>query len=290
MSDVPAPTGSRARRGWEPEGGWHRRAGPGDPLGLRRGSAQVRDRRRAGAGHVQAGREVDGRSGGHRVRLYPAAPPVVGPRPHARGPVDRVPDHRRRVPARAPSVPYPPGLRGGGPEVHRRAPRQAGRTAQARRVQHAVRHVGRRGRLHLFCRPRRECTNSAPSRSAPTGRSPARCRSCSRKSSCTSTLGPACSDGWSTTVPSTSGSKAEAQAAVNKWYPRALDMFGHSNSDTSRRAIEYGLKRWTNEEARARYISEVTSLMGSVGLELPRPSSTGTCSRPTRWAGAAPLL
>ncbi|MGB6442697.1 MAG: Phenylacetic acid catabolic protein, partial [Thermoplasmata archaeon] len=56
------------------------------------------------------------------------------------------------------------------------------------------------------------------------------------------------------------GSKAEAQTAVNKWYPRALDMFGHSNSATSRRAIEFGLKRWTNEEARARYIQEVSGL------------------------------
>jgi len=71
--------------------------------------------------------------------------------------------------------------------------------------------------------------------------------------------------------PKYTGSKAEAQAAVTKWYPRALDMFGHSNSDTSRRAIEYGLKRWTNEEARARYISEVTGLMASVGLDLPAP-------------------
>jgi 1,2-phenylacetyl-CoA epoxidase catalytic subunit len=67
------------------------------------------------------------------------------------------------------------------------------------------------------------------------------------------------------------GSKAEAQAAVNKWYPRALDMFGHSNSATSRRAIEYGLKRWTNEEARARYIQEVTGLTSGIGLELPAP-------------------
>ncbi|HXQ48563.1 MAG TPA: Phenylacetic acid catabolic protein [Thermoplasmata archaeon] len=71
--------------------------------------------------------------------------------------------------------------------------------------------------------------------------------------------------------PKYAGSKAEAQSAVNKWYPRALDMFGHSNSETSRRAIEYGLKRWTNEEARARYISEVTGLMASVGLDLPAP-------------------
>ena len=67
------------------------------------------------------------------------------------------------------------------------------------------------------------------------------------------------------------GSRAEAQAAVTKWYPRALDMFGHSNSSTSRRAIEYGLKRWTNEEARARYIEEVTALTTRIGLELPAP-------------------
>ncbi len=69
--------------------------------------------------------------------------------------------------------------------------------------------------------------------------------------------------------PKYAGSKEEAQAAVRKWYPRALDMFGHSHSDTSRRAIEWGLKRWTNEEARARYIQEVTQLTSSIGLELP---------------------
>ncbi|HTZ61822.1 MAG TPA: Phenylacetic acid catabolic protein [Thermoplasmata archaeon] len=67
------------------------------------------------------------------------------------------------------------------------------------------------------------------------------------------------------------GSREEAQRAVEKWYPRALDMFGHSQSATSRRAIEYGLKRWTNEEARARYIQEVSGLMGQIGLALPPP-------------------
>jgi ring-1,2-phenylacetyl-CoA epoxidase subunit PaaA len=71
--------------------------------------------------------------------------------------------------------------------------------------------------------------------------------------------------------PKYSGSKEEAQSAVHKWYPRALDMFGHSNSDTSRRAIEYGLKRWTNEEARRRFIEEVTGLVASLGLALPPP-------------------
>ncbi len=65
------------------------------------------------------------------------------------------------------------------------------------------------------------------------------------------------------------GSKEEAQGAIQKWYPRALDMFGHSNSATSRRAIEFGLKRWTNEEARARYVQEVSALTAKMGLELP---------------------
>jgi 1,2-phenylacetyl-CoA epoxidase catalytic subunit len=71
--------------------------------------------------------------------------------------------------------------------------------------------------------------------------------------------------------PKYAGTKEEAQEAVQKWYPRALDMFGHSNSDTSRRAIEYGLKRWTNEEARRRYIEEVSALVPTLGLTLPPP-------------------
>ena len=65
------------------------------------------------------------------------------------------------------------------------------------------------------------------------------------------------------------GDKAEAQAATNKWYPRALDMFGHSDSETSRKAITLGLKRWTNEEARQKFIQEVAPLVKSMGLELP---------------------
>jgi 1,2-phenylacetyl-CoA epoxidase catalytic subunit len=66
-----------------------------------------------------------------------------------------------------------------------------------------------------------------------------------------------------------SGSQEEAQEAVNTWYPRALDMFGHSHSETSAKAIELGLKRWTNEEARERYIHEITPLVASMGLDLP---------------------
>jgi 1,2-phenylacetyl-CoA epoxidase catalytic subunit len=65
------------------------------------------------------------------------------------------------------------------------------------------------------------------------------------------------------------GDKEEAQAAIRKWYPRALDMFGHTGSETSRKAIDWGLKRWTNEEARALYIQELTPMIHALGLELP---------------------
>jgi len=67
------------------------------------------------------------------------------------------------------------------------------------------------------------------------------------------------------------GNRDEAQEAVNKWYPRALDMFGHSGSRTSQMAIEWGIKRWTNEEARARFIAEVNPLLQGIGLEVPDP-------------------
>jgi 1,2-phenylacetyl-CoA epoxidase catalytic subunit len=71
--------------------------------------------------------------------------------------------------------------------------------------------------------------------------------------------------------PAYYGSKEEAQEAINKWYPRALDMFGHSRSETSQKAIAFGLKRWTNEEARSRFVQEVTPLVHSMNLVLPSP-------------------
>ncbi len=69
--------------------------------------------------------------------------------------------------------------------------------------------------------------------------------------------------------PKYAGTADEAQAAVRKWYPRALDMFGHSHSETSRKAIEFGLKRWTNEEARERFIAETAPILERMGLQLP---------------------
>lgn len=63
--------------------------------------------------------------------------------------------------------------------------------------------------------------------------------------------------------------RTDAQAAVERWYPRALDMFGRTGSRRAERYIEWGLKHHLNEEARGHYISEVTSVLNGMGLIVP---------------------
>ena len=63
--------------------------------------------------------------------------------------------------------------------------------------------------------------------------------------------------------------RAEAQAAVNRWYPRALDMFGRSGSRRAEQFIEWGLKHRLNEEARRDYIAEARPVVERMGLTVP---------------------
>jgi 1,2-phenylacetyl-CoA epoxidase catalytic subunit len=69
------------------------------------------------------------------------------------------------------------------------------------------------------------------------------------------------------------GDKEEAQEAVNKWFPRALDMFGHSDSEGSELAVRLGIKKWRNEEARQMYLEEVERILGGMELEMPDPTA-----------------
>jgi ring-1,2-phenylacetyl-CoA epoxidase subunit PaaA len=61
----------------------------------------------------------------------------------------------------------------------------------------------------------------------------------------------------------------EAQAAVDRWYPRALDSFGQSGSRRAERYVELGIKQHLNEEARTAYIAEVTPLLTRMNLAVP---------------------
>jgi 1,2-phenylacetyl-CoA epoxidase catalytic subunit len=63
--------------------------------------------------------------------------------------------------------------------------------------------------------------------------------------------------------------RAQAQAAVDKWYIVGLDMFGASGSARTERYIDWGLKRRTNEEARRQYIAEVEPQIQALGLIVP---------------------
>lgn len=63
--------------------------------------------------------------------------------------------------------------------------------------------------------------------------------------------------------------REEAQAAVDRWYPKGLDMFGRTGSYRAERFIEWGLKRRPNEVARRAYIEEVTPILERVGLVVP---------------------
>ncbi len=63
--------------------------------------------------------------------------------------------------------------------------------------------------------------------------------------------------------------RTRIQERVNYWYPKALDMFGNSESRRSERFIYWGLKRRHNAEARSAYIAEVNPLIEEMGLQIP---------------------
>ena len=65
--------------------------------------------------------------------------------------------------------------------------------------------------------------------------------------------------------------KQEAQEALDRWYPLALDSFGQSESKRSERYIHWGLKRRMNAQQRAEFIAEVTPLIAKMGLKQPDP-------------------
>ncbi len=67
-------------------------------------------------------------------------------------------------------------------------------------------------------------------------------------------------------------SKEKIQRVLNTWYPKALDMFGSSNSRRSERYRYWGIKRRANVLAREEYIREVNPLIGAMGLEVPDPN------------------
>lgn len=63
--------------------------------------------------------------------------------------------------------------------------------------------------------------------------------------------------------------RGQAQGAVDRWYPRALDSFGKSGSVRAERYVEWGLKHRLNEQARVDYIAEIGPIIQGMGLVVP---------------------
>jgi ring-1,2-phenylacetyl-CoA epoxidase subunit PaaA len=65
----------------------------------------------------------------------------------------------------------------------------------------------------------------------------------------------------------------EGRARVQETLPRAwavsLDLFGKSDSERSRRYVQWGLRKYTNDEARQRYIEQTVPKVEALGLEIP---------------------
>lgn len=76
---------------------------------------------------------------------------------------------------------------------------------------------------------------------------------------------------WLRELCSTESGRATAQQAVNVWWPRALDMFGRSDTSRQHRYIYYRLKKRTNEERRQEYIRVVGPELEELGLSVPDP-------------------
>jgi ring-1,2-phenylacetyl-CoA epoxidase subunit PaaA len=65
---------------------------------------------------------------------------------------------------------------------------------------------------------------------------------------------------------------AEAQQAVDKWYPHALDTFGAANSKFSELSVAYGIRRWGNEALRQKWQADLDKQILAIGLKVPEAS------------------
>lgn len=63
--------------------------------------------------------------------------------------------------------------------------------------------------------------------------------------------------------------RAQAQKALKRWWPVALDVFGKSDSKRSQLYVKWRLRKYTNEQARDRFIENTVPKLERLGLEVP---------------------
>lgn len=76
-------------------------------------------------------------------------------------------------------------------------------------------------------------------------------------------------DTWVRKLALDSATKAEVQAALDKWYPRTMNIFGRPGTKRNIIYRQYGLKQRDNDEVRAAFKAEVEAIVNECGLRMP---------------------
>ncbi|MGI8927759.1 MAG: 1,2-phenylacetyl-CoA epoxidase subunit PaaC [Tepidiformaceae bacterium] len=76
-------------------------------------------------------------------------------------------------------------------------------------------------------------------------------------------------DNWVKRLAANAESKPKMQAAIDKWFPRTMNIFGRANAPKNRFYREVGLKVRDNQEVREAFAADVGSRLHEFGLEMP---------------------
>ncbi|MGE0199899.1 MAG: Phenylacetic acid catabolic protein [Candidatus Melainabacteria bacterium] len=76
-------------------------------------------------------------------------------------------------------------------------------------------------------------------------------------------------DTWVKKLADDPATQAEVQAALDKWYPRTMAIFGRPQSRKNQVYCELGLKQRDNEEVRQAFRADIEKSLAGTGLRLP---------------------
>jgi ring-1,2-phenylacetyl-CoA epoxidase subunit PaaA len=76
-------------------------------------------------------------------------------------------------------------------------------------------------------------------------------------------------DTWVAKLSADPATLPKVQEALNKWYPRTMNIFGNPKSRKNEIYRQFGLKKRTNEEVRQSFKAEIMKKIEGTGLTLP---------------------
>lgn len=77
-------------------------------------------------------------------------------------------------------------------------------------------------------------------------------------------------DTWVKRLAADPETRDDVQAALNKWYPRTMNIFGRPQSRKNKLYCKLGLKQRDNEEVRQAFKADIEQALQGTGLTLPK--------------------